>query len=93
MNYYAFILINKYIFNNTLIYIMDILLYAFLILLMYFLAGFNKFANFSSTVKGFKNMFLFKNLPDAFYYLTIVGVIAVLYVGKKLVDKFFRRDK
>ena len=25
--------------------------------------------------------------------LTIVGVIAVLYVGKKLVDKFFRRDK
>ena len=54
---------------------MDILLYAFLILLMYFLAGFNKFANFSSTVKGFKNMFLLKNLPDTFYYLTIVGVI------------------
>ena len=25
--------------------------------------------------------------------LTIIGVIAVLYVGKKLVDKFFRRDK
>ena len=25
--------------------------------------------------------------------LTIVGVIAVLYIGKKLVDKFFRRDK
>ena len=41
---------------------MAILLYAFLILLVYFLAGFNKFANFSSTVKGFKNMFLLKNL-------------------------------
>ena len=25
--------------------------------------------------------------------LTIVGVIAVLYIGKKLVDKFFRGDK
>ena len=25
--------------------------------------------------------------------LTIVGVIAVLYVGKKLVDKFFRSGK
>ena len=25
--------------------------------------------------------------------LTIVGVIAILYVGKKLVDKFFRGNK
>ena len=25
--------------------------------------------------------------------LTIVGVIAVLYIGKKLVDKFFRGNK
>ena len=25
--------------------------------------------------------------------LTIVGVIAILYVGKKLVDKFFRGEK
>ena len=25
--------------------------------------------------------------------LTIVGVIAVLYIGKKLVDKFFRSGK
>ena len=25
--------------------------------------------------------------------LTIVGVIAVLYIGKKLVDKFFRGEK
>ena len=25
--------------------------------------------------------------------LTIIGVIAVLYVGKKLVDKFFRSGK
>ena len=25
--------------------------------------------------------------------LTIVGVIAILYIGKKLVDKFFRGEK
>ena len=31
--------------------------YAFMILLMYFLAGINKARNFSQTVSGFKNMF------------------------------------
>ena len=54
---------------------MDVFFYAFLILLMYFLAGINKANNFSSTVKGFQNMFFLKNLPDYFYYLTIFGVV------------------
>ena len=54
---------------------MDIFFYAFLILLMYFLAGINKANNFTSTVKGFQNMFFLKKLPDYFYYLTIFGVV------------------
>jgi uncharacterized membrane protein YphA (DoxX/SURF4 family) len=54
---------------------MDVLFYAFLILLMYFLAGINKVNNFSSTVNGFHNIFFLKNLPNYFYYLTILGVI------------------
>ena len=54
---------------------MDVLFYAFLILLMYFLAGINKANNFSSTVKGFQTMFFLKKLPDYFYYLTIFGVV------------------
>ena len=31
--------------------------YAFMILLMYFLAGINKAKNFTGTVEGLKNMF------------------------------------
>ena len=54
---------------------MDVFFYAFLILLMYFLAGINKANNFSSTVKGFQSMFFLKKLPDYFYYLTIFGVV------------------
>tara|TARA_Y100000389_G_C17318038_1_gene441544 strand:+ start:241 stop:618 length:378 start_codon:yes stop_codon:yes gene_type:complete len=54
---------------------MDVLFYAFLILLMYFLSGINKVNNFSSTVNGFHNIFFLKNLPGYFYYLTILGVI------------------
>ena len=54
---------------------MYILFYAFLILLMYFLAGINKAKNFSSTVKGFQGMFFLQNLPNIFYDLTILGVI------------------
>ena len=53
----------------------NIILYAFFILLMYFLAGINKANNFLSTVKGFQHMFFFKKLPEYFYYLTILGVI------------------
>ena len=42
---------------------------------MYFLAGIHKIRNFSETVKGFKGMFYFKNLPNIFYTLSILGVI------------------
>ena len=45
--------------------------YAFMILLMYFLAGINKVRNFSGTVAGFKNMFFLKKLPNIFYQLAI----------------------
>jgi len=54
---------------------MDALIYAFLILLMYFLAGISKVINFTETVKGFENMFFIKNLPTIFYNLAIIGVV------------------
>ena len=54
---------------------MNVLIYAFLILLMYFLAGISKAINFSETVKGFENMFFIKNLPIIFYNLAISGVV------------------
>lgn len=54
---------------------MNVLIYAFLILLMYFLAGISKVMNFSETVKGFENMFFIKNLPTNFYNLAIIGVV------------------
>ena len=54
---------------------MLISIYSFLILIMYFLAGIHKIKNFSETVKGFKGMFYFKNLPNIFYTLSILGVI------------------
>ena len=50
-------------------------IYAFLILLMYFLAGISKAVNFSSTVKGFHDMFFLQNLPKMFYDLVISGVV------------------
>jgi len=51
--------------------------YAFMILLMYFLAGINKVRNFSGTVAGFKNMFFLKKLPNFFYQLAIFLVIVL----------------
>jgi len=54
---------------------MSILIYAFLILIMYFLAGISKIQNFSSTVKGFQNMFILNKLPKFFYNFVILGVI------------------
>ena len=54
---------------------MNVLIYAFLILLMYFLAGISKVMNFSETVKGFENIFFIKNLPTLFYNLAIIGVV------------------
>jgi len=53
------------------------IIYAFMILLMYFLAGVNKARNFSQTVSGLKNMFFFKNLPNLFYQLAIFLVIVL----------------
>lgn len=53
----------------------NIIVYAFFILLMYFLSGINKANNFSSTVKGFQHMFFLKNLPEYFYYVVILGVV------------------
>ena len=52
-----------------------VIIYAFMILIMYILAGINKAINFESTVNGFKNVFLIKNLPKSFYKLTILLVI------------------
>ena len=42
---------------------------------MYFLAGISKIQNFSSTVKGFQNMFILNKLPKFFYNFVILGVI------------------
>ena len=57
------------------------LIYAFMILLMYFLAGINKARNFSGTVSGFKNMFFLKKLPNIFYQLAIIMVIILEIVA------------
>jgi uncharacterized membrane protein YphA (DoxX/SURF4 family) len=54
-----------------------IMIYAVMVLLMYFLAGINKVIHFSSTVSGFKNMFFFKKLPNIFYQLAIFLVIVL----------------
>ena len=52
-----------------------VLLYTFLILLMYFLAGVKEAMNFSSTVKGFQSMFFLQKMPRFFYDVTIIGVV------------------
>ena len=49
--------------------------YAFMILLMYFLAGINKISSFNSTVEGFKHVLPMKGLPQIFYTLAIAVVI------------------
>jgi len=54
-----------------------IIIYAFMILLMYFLAGLNKASNFAGTVNGLKNMFFLKKLPNLFYKLAIFIVIVL----------------
>ena len=54
-----------------------IIIYAFMILLMYFLAGINKARNFAGTVSGLKNMFFLKKLPNLFYQLAIFIVIVL----------------
>ena len=55
--------------------------YAFMILLMYFLSGINKVKNFSNTVAGFKKMFFLKKFPNIFYQLSISVVILLEILG------------
>ena len=56
-------------------------IYAFMILIMYFLSGINKAKNFSKTVSGFKKMFFLTTLPNLFYQLAIFFVIILEIVG------------
>ena len=56
-----------------------------MILLMYFLAGINKAMNFKQTVNGFKNMFMFKNLPQMFYDLAIALVVVLELVAPLII--------
>ena len=64
---------------------MLITVYAIMILLMYFLAGINKAMNFKQTVNGFKNMFMFKNLPQMFYDLAIALVVVLELVAPLII--------
>ena len=50
-----------------------------MILLMYFIAGVNKFLHFNTTVKGFKKIFFIKNLPNIFYQL-IIALVVILEI-------------
>ena len=52
---------------------------------MYFLAGINKAMNFKQTVNGFKNMFMFKNLPQMFYDLAIALVVVLELVAPLII--------
>ena len=64
---------------------MLITVYAIMILLMYFLAGINKAMNFKQTVNGFKNMFMFKNLPQIFYDLAMALVVVLELVAPLII--------
>lgn len=64
---------------------MYVLIYAAMILLMYFLAGINKVRSFNQTVNGFKNMFFLKNLPTIFYQAAILGVIVLEIVAPVII--------
>lgn len=64
---------------------MFVLIYAGMILLMYFLAGINKARTFSQTVSGFKNMFFLKKLPNVFYQAAILGVIVLEIVAPMII--------
>ena len=60
---------------------MYLLIFATMILLMYFIAGINRFLNFNATVSGFKNIFFLKKLPNLFYQLAIVLVVVIEIVA------------
>jgi hypothetical protein len=53
---------------------------AFLILLMYFLAGISKISNFSATAQGLKSTLIFK-VPNIFYKIAILAAILLEIVA------------
>lgn len=57
---------------------------AFLILLMYFLAGISKISSFTSTVQGLKTMIGFK-LPIILYKFAILGAIILEIVAPLII--------
>ena len=60
---------------------MWLLISTILISLIYVKAGFSKINNFTSTVKGLKEMFPLKSLPNKFYELAILLVIIIEIVA------------
>ena len=64
---------------------MYLLIYSSMILLMYFIAGVNKFLHFNSTVSGFKKMFFMKKLPGLFYQLAIALVVILEIVAPVII--------
>lgn len=60
---------------------MWLLISTILISLIYVKAGFSKISNFTSTVKGLKEMFPLKSLPNKFYELAILLVIIIEIVA------------
>lgn len=60
---------------------MWLLISTILISLIYIKAGFNKINHFTSNVKGLKEMFPVKTLPNKFYELAILLVIIIEIVA------------
>lgn len=60
---------------------MWLLISTILISLIYVKAGFSKINNFTQTVKGLKEMFPVKTLPNKFYELAILLVIIIEIVA------------
>jgi len=63
---------------------MQVLIYAFMILLMYFLAGMSKIASFSSTVDGLKAMLGVK-MPNVIYRIAIIVAIILEIVAPLII--------
>jgi len=65
-------------------YTMQVLVYAFLILVMYFLSGVSKIMSFSSTVNGLHFMFGVK-MPKIFYRIAILCAIMLEIVAPVII--------
>lgn len=63
---------------------MQVLVYAFLILVMYFLSGVSKIMSFSSTVNGLQYMFGVK-MPKIFYRIAILCAIMLEIVAPVII--------